>query len=139
MEFECARDILDTVPMVMQVMRTTMRSAAKEQLTVPQFRVLVKLGKGCCSNTELAEWIGNSEAAMSRMVDGLVKKGLVTRDAESRDRRQVKLSLTPKGRSEYTKIREKGAQELSHHLDALSPREKNELKQGLALLRKVFL
>lgn len=139
MEHECARDVLEYLPKIMQVLRTTMRSTANEHLTVPQFRVLVKLGKATCSNSELAEWQGTSEPAMSRMVDALVKKGLVTRESGVTDRRQVVLALTPKGKKEYTKMREKAILQFSASINALTTQEKSDLKRGLNMLRKAFL
>ena len=46
---------------------------------------------------ELAEAIGRSPSATSRLVDGLVRRRLVERHEEPEDRRQRTLRLTPRG------------------------------------------
>ena len=46
---------------------------------------------------ELAESINRSPSATSRLIDGLVKRRLVERQAEEEDRRQKTLRLTPRG------------------------------------------
>jgi len=46
---------------------------------------------------DVAEAIGRSPSATSRLIDGLVKRRLVERRAEEEDRRQKTLHLTPRG------------------------------------------
>ena len=46
---------------------------------------------------ELAEAIGRSPSATSRLIDGLVRRRLVERHLEPEDRRQRTLRLTPRG------------------------------------------
>lgn len=48
---------------------------------------------------DLARYTGNNDPAASRIVDRMVKKGLVRRRADRRDRRQVRVFLSSKGRS----------------------------------------
>jgi DNA-binding MarR family transcriptional regulator len=48
---------------------------------------------------DLAEVLGRSPSATSRLVDGLVKRRLVERRAEEDDRRQRAIALTPRGRA----------------------------------------
>jgi len=48
---------------------------------------------------ELAEALGRSPSATSRLVDGLVRRRLVERHAEAEDGRQRSLALTARGRA----------------------------------------
>ena len=48
---------------------------------------------------ELAETLGRSPSATSRLIDGLVRRRLVERRPEAEDRRQRSLVLTPRGRA----------------------------------------
>jgi DNA-binding MarR family transcriptional regulator len=48
---------------------------------------------------DLAEQLGRSPSATSRVVSGLVRRGYVERDEEVADRRERVLSLTPEGHS----------------------------------------
>src|SRR4029079_5484993 len=57
-----------------------------------------------CQLKELAEKLGTSTPAMSRAVDDLVKKGLVTRVEDPDDRRARRIELTAKGRQVVDRI-----------------------------------
>src|SRR5665811_1134644 len=96
---ECARQILEAVPMVMAVIRTEIRSHRGSELSVPQFRVLIFLNrhKGA-SLSDIAEHLGLTPPSMSKMIDGLLARNMVTRQMHSEDRRCVALALTALGR-----------------------------------------
>ncbi len=51
------------------------------------------------TTSELAGYTGNALPATSRIVDRMIKEGLVTREADPEDRRAVRIRLTPKGRA----------------------------------------
>ncbi|HEY1853361.1 MAG TPA: MarR family transcriptional regulator [Solirubrobacterales bacterium] len=57
-----------------------------------------------CQLKELAERLGASTPAISRAVDDLVKKGLVTRVEDPDDRRARRIELTTKGRDVVDRI-----------------------------------
>jgi len=54
-----------------------------------------------CGMGELAEFSAVDRTTMTRTVDQLVAAGLVQRETPAADRRQVLLSLTPRGRSTH--------------------------------------
>jgi DNA-binding MarR family transcriptional regulator len=49
------------------------------------------------SPKQIAEFLGVSKSAVSQLLDPLVDKKLVSRQADTKDRRIIHLSLTPKG------------------------------------------
>lgn len=49
--------------------------------------------------SELAGYTGNALPATSRIVDRMIREGLVTRNADPEDRRAVRIRLTAKGRA----------------------------------------
>ena len=49
------------------------------------------------SLSEVAEHVGLTLPSVSKMVDGLVTRGLLTRATDPGDRRRLTLSLTPAG------------------------------------------
>src|SRR3954464_4829934 len=102
---DCAHDVLDSIPSVMKVIRGQMR-AHRSGLTVPQFRTLyfISITQGG-SLSAVADFIGLSLPAMSRMVDGLVDKRLVLRRTCDTDRRHVRLALTALGESTLREAR----------------------------------
>jgi DNA-binding MarR family transcriptional regulator len=70
-----------------------------EEVTLTQYRSLVVMAsRGPQGVAALAEAVGVTSPTASRMCDRLVKKGLVTRRIDRRDRRQVRIALSPAGR-----------------------------------------
>jgi MarR family transcriptional regulator for hemolysin len=84
--------------MVMRSLRAEFRSHRGSDLSIPQFRTLMFLrrtpGK---SLADLAEHLGITPPSTSKLVDGLVKRGLIDRQDFPVDRRRIVLSLTPAG------------------------------------------
>ena len=74
--------------------------AAKEALSGSQCCALMLLQSGRCSTSaELARAIVYNNGAMTRLVDGLVARGFVTRHRTRTDRRILRLALTKAGSS----------------------------------------
>ena len=72
------------------------RRLAAQGVTVAQWNVLVTLHRGEGETVaEVARFIETDAAAVSRLVDRLAEKGLVTRSADPASRRRVLLALTP--------------------------------------------
>jgi long-chain acyl-CoA synthetase len=67
-------------------------------LSLPQYRVLSLLGDGSSASSALAHRLAVSPPSVTAVVDGLVARGLVTREADAGDRRRLTLQLTPDGR-----------------------------------------
>jgi MarR family transcriptional regulator, organic hydroperoxide resistance regulator len=69
-------------------------------MTVAQWNVLVTVYHGhATTTTEVARYIAIDPGAVSRLVDRLAGKGLVTRSADPASRRRLQLSLTEAGRA----------------------------------------
>src|SRR5947209_2315933 len=105
-EDHCAREMLDAVPLVMAVIRGKMRQH-RSGLTIPQFRTLYFVSTAAGhSLSDVADFIGLSLPAMSRLVDGLVEKRLILRRTCDNDRRHVRLSITPRGQTTLDEARQ---------------------------------
>jgi len=68
-------------------------------ITVYQLGVLAAVDDGARQLGEVAHGTGQQVSSASRLVDRLVKDGLLERDADTRDRRAVVLGLTDAGRT----------------------------------------
>jgi DNA-binding MarR family transcriptional regulator len=135
----CARELLASVPAVMRFMREQMRGHRGALLSVPQFRALVFASHSeDASLSALAEHIGLSLPATSRMVDVLVKRGLLQRQAGCHDRRRVALSLTGRGRATFRAARKATQAALARRFDALSEPEQALVSQALGILSRAF-
>jgi len=66
-------------------------------LSVPQYRILERVGLGVASLGQLAELARRQPPTISKSVDSLVRQGLLTRAEAATDRRATALSLTPRG------------------------------------------
>ncbi len=136
---DCARELLEVVPLVMRDIRTQMRSQRRADLTVPQFRVLsfVHRNEGA-SLTDVADHMGLTLPTMSKMVDDLFKKGLIQREEQSIDRRRIKLIATPLGVTIMETSRRGALAHLSKQLETISPENKGAIVEALKTLRLVF-
>lgn len=69
-------------------------------LTAVQFRALQLIAeRGRCTATEISHRMIISQATVTSLVDKLVKRGFVTREKSSTDRRQTNILLTELGRA----------------------------------------
>lgn len=136
----CAAGVLDTVPLIMQFIRVEMRRSRGPGVSVPQFRVLTYLNRtDGASLSAVADRVGLSLPAMSRLIDGLVARDLVRRDESREDRRRVTLRLTTLGK-ELVRTARAGAQaRLAEALAVLTPAQRAEVAQTMQRLRPVFL
>jgi DNA-binding MarR family transcriptional regulator len=137
-EAACARELLETVPLVMRVIRQHLRGH-RAGLTVVQFRTLcyVSTTDGT-SLSAAADFIGLSAPAMSRLVEGLVEMGMLRRAASADDRRHVRLSVTPRGDAALREARGLAQAELADVVTRLKPKQRADVVAGMRLLRSVF-
>lgn len=135
---QCAKELMATIPVVMQFIRTEMRSHSV--LSVPQFRVLALLYRQPgISLSKVAEHLGVTKATASAMIDRLVQRGLIDRTSHPQERRQVILKLTVEGDEHYQHSREKTYEEIATRLEHLSEEQLVIVASGLSILRKIFV
>lgn len=133
-----AQRTLDVIPPIMRFIRSEMRGAVEGELTVPQFRTMVQLfAHGPMTNGALAERQGVSVAAMSRMVDSLVDKGLVKR-GPGEDRREVRIVPTKSGETIYQAARGAVRKVLAERFAGLGEKERTKIVEALDLLVGLF-
>ncbi|MBK6686732.1 MAG: MarR family transcriptional regulator [Deltaproteobacteria bacterium] len=90
------------------------------ELTPEQWVVLNKLTwRGQCTLSELVPGALADRPNVSRIVEGLVKRGLVARRADEHDGRKVRLCLTKQG------------QQVHDRFEALVPKARKQLMRGL--------
>jgi DNA-binding MarR family transcriptional regulator len=77
----------------------TLEHAPDAELTLPQYRVLGLLAGGDARASHLAHRLAVSKPTVTALVDSLVERGYVSREAAPGDRRAITVSITPTGRS----------------------------------------
>lgn len=110
-------------------------------LTLSQFGVLEALYHlGPLYQQQLAQKILKSSGNLTLVIDNLVKRGLVARCREARDRRYVQIHLTDQGRELIAHLMPAHVERVTEVLSALSPEEQELLgrlckKLGLSAQR----
>ncbi len=77
-------------------------------LTPSRYEVLEALedpAERVCTQSALQKRLGIKASSVSRLVGDLVKRGLVLRVRDSKDRRQARLTTTAEGRARYLKAK----------------------------------
>jgi DNA-binding MarR family transcriptional regulator len=136
---ECAREVLEVVPLVMRAIRAEMRCHRTQDLSVPQFRALNFLNhhEGA-SLSDVAEHIGLTLPSMSSMIEGLVLRSLVTRQTDAGDRRRITLALTARGQAALQSLHDATQAHLAERLAALPASERAAIVQAMQALRPIF-
>jgi DNA-binding MarR family transcriptional regulator len=94
-------------------------AAVEGEVTLPQFRTLVVLAvRGPQRGTDIAEELQVNPSTGTRMLDRLIRKGLVRRTRSSNDRREVRLRLTAAGREVVEQVLARRRAELESLVDA---------------------
>jgi DNA-binding MarR family transcriptional regulator len=136
---QCAQEILDVVPVIMRDIRTQMRSRKTHDLTVPQFRTLTYVNRNTeASLSNVSNHLGIALPSTSKLVDDLLKKGLLTREEHPVDRRRLKLALTSKGLSILEASRKGALEVLSEKIAGLNATERANIAAAMQTLRLVF-
>ncbi len=131
-----ARALLGVMPFFGRLAAMT----AREHGTVSPERAkaLVRLGAGGMRAGELAQQCLLSPPAMTELVEGLVREGLVRREDDPSDRRAVRVSLTAAGRREVDRYHNAIAEALGEAIARLDPLARQRLRLALEDLRRAL-
>ncbi|MBM3153139.1 MAG: MarR family transcriptional regulator, partial [Chloroflexi bacterium] len=128
----------EAVPPAWHQARARIRRIASEKfnLTVEQFQVLRRIRRGSGSVSALAEANRTSRSSVSKVVDVLVNKGLVSRRQNPDDRRNIPLSLTADGQRIMDAIFDETESWLATQFRRLDAEELKAAIQGMEALQK---
>lgn len=134
-----AAQVMDTVPLVMRIIRAEMRSHRTPDLTVPQFRALLYVSRReQVSLSDVADHLGLTLPSVSKLVDKLVERGLMFRTNAADDRRRMILTLTPAGQAARESAAQATQARLIEQLNTLSPEECAVVSEAMRLLRRAL-
>ena len=97
--------------------------------------VIVRAGPVSLANLASAEQV--RPPTMSRIVDGLVQAGLITREAAPGDRRSVRIEATEEGRRLLQSGQERRVRALTDRLGKIAESERRALARGIEILERV--
>lgn len=134
-EAESLEGVIDAV---LSASRALVAVAAKSlaeiavEVTLTQYRSLVVLASWGPQNVAgLAEHVGVSPATATRMCDRLIKKKLVARRTERKDRRQVRVSLTKAGQELVDAVTLRRRREIAEIVEAIALDDQHVLVEAL--------
>jgi DNA-binding MarR family transcriptional regulator len=112
------------------------RAVGELELSLTQLRALHVLAYGVeqASLKDLADRLGLSLPAVSRSIDGLVQRGLVTRAEDTEDRRMKQVRATASAPELLERLTELRLAGIESFVATLAPRERARLAAALAPL-----
>ncbi len=111
---------------------------AGEEVTLTQYRTLVILAsRGPQGIAALAEAVSVTPPTASRLCERLVRKGLVRRRTDRRDRRQVRIALTEVGGQLVDRVTENRRKEITDLLASIPPEAQHAVVSALQQLSAV--
>jgi DNA-binding MarR family transcriptional regulator len=131
----------EVIPPAWHKTRTVIRGTADEKfdLTVEQFQVLRRIRKGIASVSAIADDNHTSRSAVSKAVDVLVNRGLILRNQDPNDRRNIPLALTKKGEHAMLSIFTEAEGWLAMRIARLNDPERATLLGALDMIYKAFV
>lgn len=118
------------------LIRSELRERRPAGLSIGQFRLMHMLHRDAeRSLSDFADDLGVSVPAASKMVDGLVERGFLARNADAADRRRLSLTLTASGAAIMKEAKKGLEARMAEALSGMSAAESASLAKALETLR----
>ena len=106
-------------------------------VTLSQCSTIKAIGKhGKMTMNALSEWMGLATSTMTRIVDNLVRDGLVRRSQDEQDRRVVHVSLTEKGQEHFQDVERTYRDYHRRIVACIPPEDLHNVIESLRILRE---
>jgi DNA-binding MarR family transcriptional regulator len=130
----------EIVPVIMKEFASRhTNELSKGKITLPQFLILHFISReGETKMTDLAYFMKISTAAMTGIVDRLVKYGYVTRQFDPNDRRVTRVKLNAKGAELVRKIDQQRRQMMIKTFSQISDAERQQYLRILTRIRDIL-
>ena len=136
---QTAELVMETVSAVTRAIRREMREHRPVEMSMQQFRALgVVRRHPNASLSAVAEHLGLTAATVSKLVDALVRRGLVTRTDSPQDRRKVVLEVTGAGRRALRVARRAALGRLAKLLGSLGESDRRAVVRAMEVLREAL-
>lgn len=104
----------------------------EEEVTLAQYRMLVLLSsRGPQRVADLAQLLGVQPSTATRMTERLVTKRLARRHRAQRDRRSVRVAVTPTGRALVDEVTHRRRREVAAIVAGMAPEARQPLVDAL--------
>lgn len=109
-----------------------------EGLTPKQLHLLMEIGSQIYRHGDLAGILGVDPSTLTRTLDPLAKAGLVDRQANPENRREVLIQLTEKGLEAVAVAHEKHHQLFADLLNQVPENKRKQVDESLAILLEII-
>lgn len=136
---EAADQFWEAIPPIWYSLHSQIDKTAREKfdITAGQFHVLQRIKSGKTSVSDLADARHISRPTVSRKIDNLVEKGLVSRKESREDRRFTILELTEEGKNILQILASSRRVWLEEQLGTLDDKELEMIIQAFSVLGKL--
>lgn len=107
-------------------------------LTLSQCHVLLDIGDRELRHKDLAASLGVDPSTLTRNLDGMEKKGLIKRELNTKNRRELLISLTEKGSAALTQVNFEMDKYFSCILKEIPNEKIDEIEESVRILLQVF-
>lgn len=135
---EFADKVGEIMPVIMkEFLKRQTGDFYKTKITMPQFFVLEFLNRlGPSKMSDIAKFISVSTAAVTGIMERLVRDGYAVRISDPKDRRIVMVRLTPKGSAAVKDAMERRKQATIKIFGVISQKEREEYLEILAHIKE---
>ncbi|MCE5197945.1 MAG: MarR family transcriptional regulator [Armatimonadota bacterium] len=134
---QCAANVRETCYLLVRIIGTEVGKRALSFREIMTLMTIREERDACVSF--LAEQIGSTVSGASKLVDGLVDMGYITRKTAREDRRRLVLTLTDDGNRVLDTINDEEMLYLNKIVSTFSPAECEMVSLTMNLLRKTFM
>ena len=134
--------IADSLESIIQIFRIMKGYGEKSGVRIlpmdPRHSVLGFLVNRDLPMSELGERLARSKPNMTAIIDSMIKDGLVRRKGDPKDRRVVKISITPKGRKQLMKKKKEIRDIIGRNFGRLDDRDLGSLCTSLEKVNSII-
>ena len=132
---EVSDKMFETLPLLMRTLRQDQFNVRGNYQRLHVLKLLVR-----CPQTQakLSEYLEVNPSVMSKLIDNLEQRDLVTRTIDPEDRRRMVITLTDGGREFQRKMRVQLRERICRSLKTLTPTERKTLADALDIVKNLI-
>ncbi len=136
---DCAKEVIDVVPSVTFVIREIAAKNLAQGFTLPQLRAMGVIRKRPNESlSTISLHLSLTVSSVSRLIDGLVERGLIQRETVPDNRRQVSLKLTAAGDEVLDSLHAVIEERIAERLTSATDEELVEINGALKVLKRLL-
>ena len=135
---ELEDEIVTTIFKFMSILRGKKSFGTVGTMTLSQLQCVIAIGDSNPTMATIASELELTMPTVSVTIDNLVKQNIVQRKRDEKDRRVVRVSLTPNGKKVKKKMKDKKTAILKMALDKLTISDRKKTQEVMQTLLKAL-